>query len=121
MAISKDFSHPGTNQNLFQLLRDFNNLSDIKPVAILVYRNSKCIYANDDAQILTGYTFPELQSMKFLNFIHPDCRDRMYKLYFKILEKESCILEDEIRILTRSNKEKRIKGCVLIIEFEFFH
>ena len=119
MAISKDSPQFGKNQNLFQLLKDFDNLSDSKPVAILVYRNFKCIYANHDAQILTEYTFPELISMKFLDFIHPNYKENMYKIYFKILESESCILDDAIKIITRSNLEKKIKGCVLLIEFEF--
>lgn len=84
----------------------FKKLAEASPFAIGIYQNGRWIYANPMAEIITGYTYPEMVNLNFLKFIHPDdisVLPKQNRLDFKWPETENSY---EFRIFSKTAELK---------------
>jgi len=84
----------------------FRTLAETAPLAILVYRGDKWIYANSAAERICGYNLEELKEMNFWDIAAPDYRDLIKDRGFKRERGEPTPGSYEFKILTREGQEK---------------
>ena len=72
--------------------------------AIVIVQDSQIRFHNPKAEALIGYSADELQSLPFLNFVHPDDRDRVKDVYKRWLLEEEPPSTISIRIVTKSGE-----------------
>jgi two-component system cell cycle sensor histidine kinase/response regulator CckA len=96
----------------------FRTFTESAPVAIMIYQNYQCIYANPAAETITGYTNEELLSMKFWDVGHPDSKDLIEEWSKAIAREESVPKQYELRVVAKDGSEKWIDGRLELIEYE---
>src|SRR5262249_11028499 len=62
-------------------------------------------FVNAAAQTLTGYTVEELERAHFINWVHPDDRERMLAYWDRLFEGKS-FYEEEYRLVTKDGRVK---------------
>ena len=95
----------------------FRTFTESAPVAIMIYQNYRCVYANPEAQQITGYTAAELASMKFWDFLHPDFKHIAVEGGKAIERGEPPPYRAELKIIARSGQEKWLEGRLGIISY----
>ncbi len=75
--------------------------------SILIYHNKRVIYANNSAEIFTGYSFIELVNLDISNLVHPNFKSYYIDLNIDELEEEKA-LNSEIKIIKKDKTEKWI-------------
>jgi PAS domain S-box-containing protein len=96
----------------------FRTFTESAPVAIMIYQNYQYIYANPEAEQITGYTREELSSMKFSDFVHPDYKDVVIESGKALERGESSASRQELEIITKNGHKKWIDGRLELIEYE---
>jgi PAS domain S-box-containing protein len=96
----------------------FRTLADTVPYAIVIYRDSKLLFANRRVEALSGYTWEEISSVGFLQLVHPDFRDFVKKRASARLRGESVPSRYELKILNRAGEERWVDITAGLIEYE---
>jgi two-component system cell cycle sensor histidine kinase/response regulator CckA len=96
----------------------FRTFTESAPVAIMIYQNYQCVYANPAAETITGCTNEELLSMKFWDVAHPDYKDVIEEWGKAIARDESVPKQYELRIVAKDGSEKWIDGRLELTEYE---
>src|SRR5438105_9421257 len=55
----------------------FQAVAETAPCAIFIYRQDNFIYGNPAAEVITGYSLPELYQIRFYDLVHPEFRKYM--------------------------------------------
>jgi len=88
------------NETRFRLMA--KNLTEM----VLAYNmDRRLTFANAAAESLTGYSVEELEQRQFINWVHPDDRDRMLGHWDRLFEGKS-FYEEEYRLVTRDQRMK---------------
>jgi two-component system cell cycle sensor histidine kinase/response regulator CckA len=98
--------------------RKFRTFTESAPVAILIYRNYECVYANPEAEQITGYTNEELSSMEFWELTHPDYRNIVIEGGKALERGELRVSESQLKIVAKNGEERWIDGRLQVIEYE---
>ncbi len=137
MVKSSDTFHNLPNM-IFQTLREWNNISarraaekalkdseekfrtltELNPVAILIYKADKFLYVNQSAEQLTDYTKEEIEKMNYWDFIHPDFENLVAQYIESIYSKSKHKPKFTIKIKTKSNVERWASVTLDTIIFE---
>lgn len=96
----------------------FRSLADTVPYAIVIYRDSKLLFANRRVKAISGYTWEEISSVGFLQLVHPDFRDFVKKRASARLRGESVPSRYELKILNRGGEERWVDITAGLIEYE---
>lgn len=95
--------------------QDFQAILDSIGAAVFVFQGEGNVYANPASEELTGYSIPELLSMAWWEFIHPEFREIVRSRGRQRLRKDSDPEQDraappryELKILTKAGEEKWI-------------
>jgi diguanylate cyclase (GGDEF)-like protein/PAS domain S-box-containing protein len=84
----------------------FKTLAEATSSAIMIYQGEKFVYTNPAAELITGYTKNELQSMKFWEFVHPDYRETIKSRGHARQQGELPPQRYEFKIVTKTGEEK---------------
>jgi two-component system, chemotaxis family, sensor kinase Cph1 len=82
----KEITYGETEKALQESEENYRNLFENANEAIMVVQDGKPVFFNQMAVRLLGYSDEELASMPFVDFIHPDDRDKVYNAYIKRIE-----------------------------------
>jgi len=98
-AIKDEVKHKKAEKAKLESERRFRMFTEKAPVAILIAKNNKWIYANPKAEEISGYDSKELKDMQIWDLIHPEDkkiaveRDKisLKRPYLKIIDKQGNI------------------------------
>ncbi len=96
----------------------FRTFTESAPVAMMIYQDYRCVYANAAAERITGYSAEELSSLRFWDFLHPDFR-RMAIEGGKAMERgEEPPKRSEFRIITKNGEERWLDCRSEVIKYQ---
>ena len=84
----------------------FRNLAEFAPYAILIHQGDFWVYANNEAEKISGYSRTELQRMRFWEFVAPEFRDVVRSRGIKRQASENYEPEYQFRIIVKDGTEK---------------
>ncbi len=96
----------------------FRTVADTAHAVIFIFQENNFVYGNAYAEILTEYTLDELLKMNFWDIVHPDFRDEAKARGFARQRGEVVSSRNELKIVTKSGKEKWIDLSVSLFEYE---
>ena len=90
----------GRHETHFRLMA--KNLTEM----VLAYdMDRRLTFANAAAETLTGYSIDELEQSQFINWVHPDDRERMFDYWERLFEGKA-FHEEQYRMVTRDGRLK---------------
>ena len=95
----------------------FHTLAESIDSAIFVYSGSKCLYANHQAEVITGYGREELLAMNSLNLIHPESREDLIRMGFRAANENSS-KHCEVKITAKGGEIKYLHMTSKVIDME---
>ncbi|HKK68656.1 MAG TPA: PAS domain S-box protein, partial [Bacteroidales bacterium] len=84
----------------------FRKMAENSATAIMMHQNDYWIYANPAAETLSGYSIPELLTMKFWEFTHPDSTKAVKKAGRARSSDEGANMRYELKIITKQGKTR---------------
>jgi diguanylate cyclase (GGDEF)-like protein/PAS domain S-box-containing protein len=122
-AVAEAVAHDITERKRAEeALRDsgerFRTFTESAPVATMIYQAYQCVYANPEAEQITGYSHQELQQMKFWDFLHPDYKHIAIEGGKAMQRGEHPLYKAEFKIITKNGDEKWLDGRLAVIEYE---
>jgi len=96
----------------------FHTLAEAIDTAIFVYAASRCVFANYEAERITGYNREELLVMNSLNLIDASSRNDVIQMGFRTAGIEELPRHREIKITTKSGETKWLSMTSRAIEIE---
>jgi two-component system cell cycle response regulator len=116
----KDVAAAEQHKQTVEKVRDtetmFHTLAESIDSAIFVYAGSKCMYANHEAEMITGYSREELLAMNSLNIVDADSREDVIQLGFRGPGDEGASRSREVKIVAKSGDLKRLNMTSRVIE-----
>ncbi|MFX1340468.1 MAG: PAS domain S-box protein, partial [Promethearchaeota archaeon] len=97
---------------------NFRVFTESVDVAIFLYQNYNCIYANPAAEKLTEYNNVELRVLKFWDFVHPDFRNLIIKSGEALERGEEIETKHVLKIIAKNGTERWINGNFVLIEYK---
>lgn len=85
---------------------NFRLLAESNPSAILIYQDNRYVYANPQAERITGYSREELIGMPITHFVHPDFVSMVAERAERRQKNLPVEKQYEIKILTKDGKER---------------
>ena len=111
-----------TTRRLRESEKKFRTFTESAPVAIMIYRNGKWLYANPAAKKLTGCTRTKLHEMDSFDIFHPDYRETARNLMQMGDNPEETLLplqkRMELKIVTCNDIEKWVDFSSEILEYK---
>ncbi len=111
-----------TTRRLRESEKKFRTFTESAPVAIMIYRGGKWLYANPAARKLLGYPTKRLRTMNFLDIVHPDYgRHARLLIEKKVTQGKSSPTPEnrhELKIITGGGSEKWVDFSAEMIEFK---
>jgi diguanylate cyclase (GGDEF)-like protein/PAS domain S-box-containing protein len=104
-------------ERLMESEEKFRKLAETIASAILIYRGTKCEYANRAAEIITCYNRDELLALDSWDLFHPDSRDTVVHMGLSWARRESPQQRYEARILTKTGEPKWLDITWSLVEF----
>jgi PAS domain S-box-containing protein len=95
----------------------FRTFTESAPVAIMIYQDYHCVYANPEAEQITGYTHQELEQVRFFDFIHPDYKDMLVEAGKALERGESPPHKADFKIIAKNGDEKWLDGRLEMIDY----
>ncbi len=87
----------------------FRTLADTTSAAIMIYQNTRWVYANHAAEIISGYSKDEILSMNFWDIVHPDYREQVKNLgWARMREEVTAPRQLELRIIRKDGEVRWI-------------
>ncbi len=95
----------------------FRSLAESASAAIYIYRDSRYIYLNPAAEIISGYTRDELMQMEVWDIVHPDFREPMKARAALRVQGEEVSPRSEIKIQTKNGEGRWLDLTANLIQF----
>ncbi|MGF7117176.1 PAS domain S-box protein [Methanobacterium oryzae] len=112
----------GESKNVEKAFREseekFRVLTDSSPVAIIVYHGDRVLYVNPASESILGYPKEELLLMNFMDFVHPEYKEMVKRGVNKRMEGLHGKTSYELKIITKSGKEKWLDVSANLIQYE---
>jgi diguanylate cyclase (GGDEF)-like protein/PAS domain S-box-containing protein len=96
----------------------FRTLAEAIDAAIFVYVGAKCLYANYEAENLTGHSREELVEMNSLSLVDPKSREDVIRMGFRDPTRGAVSRHCEIKITTKSGDAKWLSMTSRVIPIE---
>ncbi|MCK4269731.1 MAG: PAS domain S-box protein, partial [Methanogenium sp.] len=84
----------------------FRSLATSTPVAVMIYRDDRFMYANPAAEEISGYSEAELCQMNIWDIVHPDYVNLIKERGRARQRGEKTVNRYEFKIITKAGKEK---------------
>lgn len=97
---------------------EFTLLTETSAAGVFFYGHDRFHYVNPSMEQITGYTRHELESMRFLDIVHPDHREMMRTRARARKRGSSSISRYELKILTKENTVRWLDVAPGVIEIE---
>ena len=97
---------------------NYRNLFKNANEAILVVQNGKPVFFNRMAVRLLGYSGEELVLMPFVDFIHPDDRNKVYDTYLKRIKGEEIPSIHSYRIIHKDGTIRWAERNAILIDWK---
>src|SRR4051812_18456407 len=104
--------------NLHDAESKFQAVAETAPCAIFIYREDKFVYGNPAAEVITGYTVPELYEIPFYDLVHPEFRPYIVQRAKARQRGELETSRYELRILPKNGGERWIDLTATLIGFD---
>ncbi|HHF59339.1 MAG TPA: PAS domain S-box protein, partial [Thermoplasmatales archaeon] len=92
-------------ESLRESEKKFRTLAECSPLDIMVVQSERIVYTNFEKALVTGYSREELLSMKFLDIVHPEYREKVTEKYNNIISGKQ-VSPFECKLLDKNGKEK---------------
>ena len=116
----KDVAVGKQHQEAVDKVRDtenlFRTLAEAIDSAIFVYTGSKCIYANSEAETITGFNREELFAMSSLEIVEPESRQYVIEMGFRGMGIDDSARAREVKIRTKSGASRWLNMTSRTIE-----
>jgi PAS domain S-box-containing protein len=96
----------------------FRVLAQTVPSAIIIFQDSKLVYANSHAESHSGYSQQELFSMDFWELVHPDHRQMAKDRGLARLRGERVPSRYELKLITKSGEDRWVDFAAASMKFE---
>jgi len=96
--------------------KKFRTLAECSPLDIVVVQNERIVYTNFEKALVTGYSREELLSMKFLDIVHLDFREKVTEKYRKIISGKH-VSPFECKLVDKNGEEKWVLLSGSLIEW----
>ena len=110
--------HKQAEQALRESEEVFRSLAETVSAAIYIYRDSKYIYLNPAAELISGYTRDELMAAEVWDIVHPDFREPMKERSALRQTGETVPPRSEIKIVTKSSETRWLDITASLIQFK---
>jgi diguanylate cyclase (GGDEF)-like protein/PAS domain S-box-containing protein len=114
--VSSDRQHQQAVARVRETESMFHTLAESIDSAIFVYLGSKCLYANHEAEVITGYRRDELLSMNSLNLVDAESRENVIQMGFRSQQDGERSRHCEVRIRSKSGETKCLNMTSRAIE-----
>ena len=88
------------------------------PRPYIIIQGTAVVYANPAAETMCGYTFAEMQSHDFWDFVHPEHRERVGEWGRRRQQGEDLPSHYEVKLLTRGGTELWVDYTAAVIEYQ---
>ncbi|WP_457628372.1 bifunctional diguanylate cyclase/phosphodiesterase [Persephonella sp.] len=99
----------------------FETVTDLVPVGIYLYEDTKFIYLNKKALDISGYSEEDIKNADIISFIYPEDRPVVEEILKKRREGNRDVFTYRIRIITKDEKIKWVQITSKIIYYEGKH
>lgn len=96
----------------------FRSLAETVSAAIYIYRDSKYIYLNSAAELISGYTRDELMATEVWDIVHPAFREPMKERSALRQIGETVPPRSEIKIVTKNGETRWLDITAGLIQFK---
>lgn len=94
-----------TEEQYLQLLNTYTFITEqLASTVFFCDKEGKLVLLNPAWEQLTGYSFEESLGKNFLDFIHPNDREKSITTFTRLIEKKQETVKEEIRIITKSGE-----------------
>lgn len=114
-SVRKPGQFQKTKEDIFKNESTFQALSESTAASIIVVQEQKIVYMNPAAEKLSGYTPGEINSISFLDLVHPEMKDFVKSRHIARLNREALPPCDEIKIITREGTIKWLNYAATLI------
>jgi PAS domain S-box-containing protein len=97
---------------------DYRKLLDNAIEAILIVQGETLRFANPQATEITGYSIEEITNKPFIEFIHPEDRDKVWETYQQRLSGREVPKVFPMRIIHRDGSVKWVETKSVLFEWE---
>jgi PAS domain S-box-containing protein len=119
LGISRDISERmKAEEELRQSEQKFRTLADTVSAGIIIVKNGKFCYANQYLLETTGYSWEELQTMSYIDIIHPDFKETIKKRQAARLLGEYIFPHIEYKVTLKNGKESWVHQTGGLIDYE---
>jgi PAS domain S-box-containing protein/diguanylate cyclase (GGDEF)-like protein len=96
----------------------FRTLTETTAAAIFIYQGDHIVYANPEAERISGYSAAELCKMQSWGLVHPDFREQSRALAAARMAGQDVPKRYEFQILTRSGEARWLDFTAGVITYE---
>ncbi|MBI2678564.1 MAG: PAS domain S-box protein [Candidatus Koribacter versatilis] len=96
----------------------FQAVAETAPCAIFIYRQENFIYGNPAAETITGYSLPELYTIRFYDLVHPEFRKFIKERAAARQRGEIETSRYEVRVLPKDGSERWVDLTATLINFD---
>jgi len=107
-----------TDEELRASEKNYRHLVENSPQAIIITQNEHLCLVNPATTKLTGYSTKQLQSIPFIEFIHPADRQTVMAHYLKRLQGEDAPRTYIFRLICRDNTVKWLELHASLIDWQ---
>ncbi len=96
----------------------FRTLTETTAAAIFIYQGDHIVYANPEAERISGYSAAELCKMQSWGLVHPDFREQTQRLAAARMAGQAVPKRYEFQILTRTGEARWLDFTAGVIPYE---
>ena len=95
----------------------FRSLTESSPALVAIFQGAHHAYANPEFSSFLGYEHKELMAMSFLDYVHPDDREKVLQRSLDRQSGKNVPSRYEIRLVTKSGEERWIDFGGTLIDY----
>jgi PAS domain S-box-containing protein len=95
----------------------FRSLTESSPALVAIFQGAHHAYANPEFSSFLGYEHSELMAMSFLDYVHPEDREKVLQRSMDRQQGREVPSRYEIRLLTKTGEERWIDFGGTLIEY----
>jgi PAS domain S-box-containing protein len=107
-----------TDEKIYNSEEKYRLMVENANEGIVVAQDGMIVYANPNVMEVSGYSFNELRSKLFVQFVHPDDREMVLKYHIERLKGEEVASVYQFRIIDKNENIKWIEGSVVLINWD---
>ncbi|MFA4861436.1 PAS domain S-box protein [Methanoregula sp.] len=106
------------HQDLIQSEEKYRTLAEQVNDGIYIYQGDHFVFSNSKVSEITGYSKEELQTMKFMDLVHPEDRQRVEDIAVQRRRGENAPDQYECRIIRKNGMIRHVELTVSTIQYK---